>query len=74
MRRWERLPQLSGTRCAADGGLETTLLAGGQVLPLFAAFVLLEQERDKPALQEYYVPYIEMVRARRAQLVLDTPT
>jgi homocysteine S-methyltransferase len=74
MRRQERPPQLSAARCAADGGLETSLLAAGQELPLFAAFVLLEHEEGRQALRQYYAPYLALARARGVQLILDTPT
>lgn len=74
MRQRERFPQLFGARCAADGGLETSLVAAGLELPLFAAFVLLEHEEGRRALRKYYAPYLELARLRGVQLVLDTPT
>lgn len=74
MRRRMRSPERSSVRCAADGGLETSLVAAGHELPLFAAFVLLEHEEGHRALREYYAPYVELARARGVQLVLDTAT
>ena len=74
MRQGGRSPKLSGARCAADGGLETSLIAAGLELPLFAAFVLLEHEEGRRARREYDAPYLELARLRGVQLVLDTPT
>jgi len=57
----------------ADGGLETTLIFHqGLELPDFAAFVLLDDDRD--ALRAYYEPYIALARDRAVGLILDTPT
>src|SRR5262249_3091222 len=44
----------------------------GLELPDFAAFVLLDDDRD--ALRAYYEPYIALARDRAVGLILDTPT
>lgn len=50
------------------------MLDAGLELPLFAAFVLLEEERGIQALRDYYLPYIAMAREAGIGLILDTPT
>ena len=41
-----------------DGGLETTLIFhGGFELPFFAAFVLLESDEGRSALEDYFRTY-----------------
>jgi S-methylmethionine-dependent homocysteine/selenocysteine methylase len=58
-----------------DGGLETTLIFhDGFDLPLFAAFVLLDSEEGRSALQAYYGRYTEIGRERGVGVILDTPT
>ena len=70
------LPQLDGDRLyITDGGLETVLIfKRGIDLPEFAAFPLVEDERGREALRDYFGSYIELARAHGAGLVLDTPT
>lgn len=59
----------------ADGGLETTLVFHeGRELPLFAAFVLLEDEDGTAALRRYYETYAGLASERGTGFVLDTPT
>jgi S-methylmethionine-dependent homocysteine/selenocysteine methylase len=54
-----RLPQLDGGLFLTDGGLETTLIFHeGFDLPMFEAFVLLEDERGRAALRAYFDRYI----------------
>lgn len=58
-----------------DGGIETALETRlGQVLPEFAAFVLLNTASGRDALREYYRPFVELAVAERVPLMLDTPT
>lgn len=73
-RSW-RLPQLDGGLFLTDGGLETALIFHqGLELPEFAAFPLLEDEAGTAALRDYYRPYLELARERRAGFVLESPT
>jgi S-methylmethionine-dependent homocysteine/selenocysteine methylase len=70
-----RLPQLDGQLFLTDGGIETTLIFHrGLDLPLFAAFVLLDDEEGTEALRRYYEPYLELARERGLGFVLETPT
>jgi homocysteine S-methyltransferase len=70
-----KLPQLSGGTFITDGGMETTLIFhAGVELPHFASFVLLEDERGRELLRDYFVPYVEIARAHGVGIILDTPT
>jgi S-methylmethionine-dependent homocysteine/selenocysteine methylase len=70
-----RLPQLDDALFLTDGGIETTLIFHqGLELPLFAAFVLLEDEEGTEALRRYYEPYLELARDRGLGFVLESPT
>ena len=69
------LPQLGDELFLTDGGIETTLIFhGGLDLPLFAAFVLLDDEEGTEALRRYYEPYLELARERGLGFVLESPT
>lgn len=69
------LPQLSGTLCLTDGGIETTLIFHeGLELPDFAAFDLLQREAGRDALRKYFRTYAELARAYRVGLVLESAT
>src|SRR6185295_366563 len=69
------LPQLGNGLFLTDGGIETTLIFHqGLDLPLFAAFVLLDDDGGTEALRRYYEPYIELARERGLGFVLETPT
>ncbi|WP_095589680.1 homocysteine S-methyltransferase family protein [Actibacterium ureilyticum] len=58
-----------------DAGLETDLIFhGGFDLPLFASFHLLESAAGRDALSAYFQRFIDMARAGRTGLVLDTAT
>lgn len=53
------LPQLSDGLFLTDGGIETTLIfRQGLHLPLFASYVLLEDEAGREALRSYYRDYL----------------
>jgi S-methylmethionine-dependent homocysteine/selenocysteine methylase len=68
-----RLPQLDGGLFLTDGGLETTLIFHeGFDLPCFAAFVLLDSERN--ALRNYFDRYVPMAIAAGAGFILEAPT
>ena len=46
-----------------DGGLETTLIfENGYDLPEFAAFPLLDQDKGRDILRDYYLRYIHVAR------------
>ncbi|MGP1396534.1 MAG: homocysteine S-methyltransferase family protein [Inquilinaceae bacterium] len=69
------LPQLSGAPFLTDGGIETSLIFhDGIDLPLFAAFVLLENEAGRDSLRRYYRPYLETAEASGAGFILESPT
>ncbi|MGO3148029.1 MAG: homocysteine S-methyltransferase family protein [Leucobacter sp.] len=58
-----------------DGGIETALEERlGQVLPEFAAYVMLDTHAGRKALREYYRPFIELAAERNIPLQLDTAT
>ncbi len=59
----------------ADGGLETDLIFNdGCELPLFSAFVLLEDERGRASLKRYFDRYLDIAEKTGRGFVLDTPT
>jgi S-methylmethionine-dependent homocysteine/selenocysteine methylase len=69
------LPQLEGGLFLSDGGLETTLIFHeGWDIPNMAAFVLLESERGRETLRQYFDRYIPMALGRGAGFILETPT
>ena len=69
------LPQLGGGTFITDGGMETSLIFhAGFDLPLFASFVLLEDESGRRALREYLDHFVRIAREHDVGLVLDTPT
>jgi len=71
----DRLPQLDGALFLTDGGLETTLIFHeGFDLPCFAAFVLLDSERGRKALRDYFDRYVSMAIAAGAGFILESPT
>ena len=71
----ERLPQLDGGLFLTDGGLETTLVFHeGWELPCFAAFVLLDSERGRNALRDYFDRYVKMAIAAGEGFILESPT
>jgi S-methylmethionine-dependent homocysteine/selenocysteine methylase len=71
----DQLPQLDGGLFLTDGGLETTLIFHeGWELPCFAAFVLLDSERGRKALGDYFDRYVPMAIAAGAGFILESPT
>ena len=69
------LPQLNGTFLLADGGMETTLIFHkGLDLPNFASFPLLETEKGRTMLVDYFRPYIQIALNHGVGFLLDTPT
>ena len=70
-----QLPQLDGSLFLTDGGLETTLIFHeGLDLPCFAAFVLLDSDRGRKALRDYFDRYVPMAIAAGAGFILESPT
>ena len=69
------LPQMNGTPCLTDGGLETTLVFHeGFDLPLFAAFPLLETGAGRDAIDRYMRMFCEIAVRDGKGFILDTPT
>ncbi|WP_341946036.1 homocysteine S-methyltransferase family protein [Microbacterium sp. LWH11-1.2] len=65
----------AGARYVTDGGLETDLIFHhGVELPDFAAFVLLDDERGRGLLRDYYRGFAEVARAHGASLRLESAT
>ncbi|HEY8300297.1 MAG TPA: homocysteine S-methyltransferase family protein [Jatrophihabitans sp.] len=63
------------TPTVTDGGLETDLIFHrGIDLPHFAAFPLLDDERGRQVLADYYRPYSEIARRAGAALLLEGAT
>jgi len=70
-----KLPQLGDTLFLTDGGLETTLIFHqGIELPLFAAFVLLQDEAGKQILKEYYLDYLRIAKQYKTGFILESAT
>ncbi len=71
----EHLPIFKGEFFLSDGGLETELVfKGGWDLPQNAAFVLLESERGRQKLIEYFERYLLIAKGYSAGFVLESPT
>jgi S-methylmethionine-dependent homocysteine/selenocysteine methylase len=70
-----RLPQLDSNLFLTDGGLETTLIFHeGWNLPMFESFVLMDSEKGRRALADYYERYIAIANERGRGFVLESPT
>ncbi len=62
-------------RYVSDGGLETDLIFNrGVDLPEFASFPLVESERGRALLRDYYDGYAAVARRAGAGLTLEAPT
>ena len=71
----QALPNLGESLFITDGGLETALVFNeGMDLPEFAAFVLLESQRGRELLTNYFRHYLEIAAANRLGIILETPT
>lgn len=71
----QALPQVSGQPVVTDGGLETDLIFHhGVDLPDFAAFPLVDDDRGRELLLDYYGEYVEIAERAGAALQLETPT
>jgi len=71
----KRLPDFDGRLFLTDGGLETTLIFHkGIELPYFASFPLLDDERGRAVLRDYYETYARIALDSRCGFVLESPT
>ena len=71
----QRLPQLADRTFITDGGLETTLIYHENIdLPHFAAFVLLEDPKQRAVLDRYFSRYVEIARSQGVGAILETAT
>jgi len=71
----QSLPQLGGTTCVTDGGMETVLIFHrGIELPSFASFPLLADQDGRKELLRYFEPYTRLAGERGLTAVFDTPT
>jgi S-methylmethionine-dependent homocysteine/selenocysteine methylase len=69
------LPQLAGRPVVTDGGLETDLIYHHDAeLAHFAAFPLVDDERGRQLLVDYYREYVDIARRASSALQLETPT
>lgn len=69
------LPQLKDSLYITDGGLETVLIFHHNIdLPHFAAFVLLDSEKQSRLIHDYYLDYIKIARAMNCGFILESPT
>ena len=71
----ENLSWLSAGSYVSDGGLETDLIFNrGIDLPEFASFPLVEDDRGRGLLRDYYDGYAAVARRAGAGLTLESPT
>ena len=69
------LSWLSAGGYVSDGGLETDLIfSRGVDLPEFASFPLVEDDRGRGLLRDYYDGYAAVARRAGAGLTLESPT
>jgi S-methylmethionine-dependent homocysteine/selenocysteine methylase len=69
------LPRAGSPLFLTDGGFETTLIFHeGWDLPIGEAFVLLESEKGRKAIRDYYDRYLPMAAEHGVGFVLETPT
>src|SRR6476619_3712306 len=69
------LSWLSAGGYVSDGGLETDLIFNrGIDLPEFASFPLVEDDRGRALLRDYYDGYAAVARRAGAGLTLESPT
>lgn len=69
------LEKLNAQPYLTDSGLETTLVFhDGLELPYFAAFTLLDSEKGRQRLREYFSQHIELAAEKGAGFILETPT
>jgi S-methylmethionine-dependent homocysteine/selenocysteine methylase len=69
------LPQLDGGLFLTDGGLETTLIfLQGFELPFFASFPLVNDEKGRRTLRDYYIRYAMIAKSNGTGFILESPT
>ena len=69
------LPQLDGRLYLTDGGFETTLIFHeGWNLPIGEAFVLLETEKGRAAILDYFDRYLPTAVEHGVGFILESPT
>jgi S-methylmethionine-dependent homocysteine/selenocysteine methylase len=69
------LPQLDGGLFLSDGGLETTLIfLQGFELPFFASFPLVNDEKGRQTLRDYYIRYATIAKSNGTGFILESPT
>jgi len=69
------LPLSDDSYFLTDGGIETTLIFhDGIDLPLFASFVLLDDDAGRAALTRYFERHIGVARAHGLGFILESPT
>lgn len=69
------LPQLTASTFMTDGGIETTLIfKQGIVLPQFASFDLLMNEKGRKVLRDYYQHYIAISKQHCDGFILESAT
>jgi S-methylmethionine-dependent homocysteine/selenocysteine methylase len=69
------LPQLNGTFCLSDGGMETTLVFHDKIeLPEFSSIVMVASEDKRNHLRHYFAPYLKMAIEQGVGFVLESPT
>jgi homocysteine S-methyltransferase len=69
------LPQIDGRTYLTDGGFETTLIFHeGWNLPIGEAFVLLESEKGRKAIRDYFDRYLPMAVKHGTGFILESPT
>ena len=69
------LPQLSGEPFLTDGGIETTMIfQQGMDLPLFAAFKLLDSQRGKEVINQYFHDYCQLANRFNVGFILEAIT
>jgi len=71
----KNLPQIEGPAYLTDGGMETTLIfLEGEELPLFSAYVLLEDVRGREVLKNYYKSYLGIAKNLGVGFILESAT
>ena len=69
------LPQLGGQMFITDGGVETHMIFNeGEDLPHFTVFALLDSERGRQKMADYYRGYIPIAQASGQGFLFDTTT
>jgi homocysteine S-methyltransferase len=69
------LPHIDGRTYLSDGGFETTLIFHeGWNLPIGEAFVLLESEKGRKAIRDYFDRFLPMAVKHGTGFILESPT